>query len=1098
MLSPKGDERRHPCRHSASSGLNPTVRTLLQHFLTKRSSTGNRTAQHCSLSLGILMRVEINQRKSVGSALSAFHLFLPLILFLPFVSKSQQFNFKTYSVEDGLAQSQVYALIQDSRGYLWMGTRGGGITRFDGINFKTFSSRDGLPNNYINCIFEDSGHDLWIGTDNGIAHYNGLRFQTFYPEKSLEPVAVQGIAEDRTGRIWFATNRGMYIYPSAKDTSKNKNREFYKFMPGDKFFGSNLYCIYRDTKNDLWVGAMENGMARVSFGSKNDDYSIELFNKKKGLPSNSIRCLAEDGYGHLWIGTFGNGFFMKQGARFFRVDKNHITDKEIIWNIFKDSHGNMWMGTLSNGICRWNKSDSSLTWFNMNDGLSNNHVRVILEDKWGGYWFGTSGGGVCKYYGQLFTHFTVNSGLSGNYIYSVFCDSRKRIWVGNSDKGLCVFDSGRVIPYSAKEHFRNVKVRCFTETPDSVVWIGTEGDGVYIYDPWKTGEERFSPLKPLRNRYVRSMITDSSGNIWIGTLGYGIYKMPRDSNGNYGSPVIFDKKQLGQDRISCMSLDKYNRVWFGLDNGGVGVIKNDSVIDFISEKDSLPSNMVRCMAVDAGGYLWVGTQGSGISRIGISQGSSGKYTIKNYSTDNGLTSSNIYLLTLDRDGNLFAGSETGVDKISFDRERNIVGVKHFGKAEGFTGIETCLNAVCRDSSGNLWFGTINGLTRYNPKTKVHNDKAPLISISQVSLFYEPLQKTKYADALGEWNRVTKTLIFPHDQNHISFDLSAINLSNPENVKLSWMLEGFDKEWSPPSDHNNATYSNLPPGDYTFLARAYNEDGVNGEPLRLHFIILKPFWAEWWFIASVVTFVLLTLITIFRWRVSAVKRRAAEQRRRLQMEKSMVELEQKALRLQMNPHFIFNALNSIQSLISKQDEQTARFYLAKFSKLMRMILENSRTTVITLEDEIKTLDNYLAIEKFCSGDTWDYKIEVAAGIDTSWITLPPMMIQPFAENAVIHGLKHLDKRGEIVISFSMDGETLVCTITDNGIGRKKAAELNLAQRESHHKSTALKVTQERLDMLQRQNHKPSLEIIDMEDAQGNSKGTKVVIRVNAGE
>jgi two-component sensor histidine kinase len=407
--------------------------------------------------------------------------------------------------------------------------------------------------------------------------------------------------------------------------------------------------------------------------------------------------------------------------------------------------------------------------------------------------------------------------------------------------------------------------------------------------------------------------------------------------------------------------------------------------------------------------------------------------------------------------------------------------------------------VCNDSSGNIWFGTINGLTRYNPKTRVHNDKPPLVSIAQVSLFYESLQKTSYADAVGAWNNVTRDLVFPHDQNHISFDLSAINLSNPDNVKISWMLTGFDHEWSPPSDNHNATYANLPPGDYTFMAKAYNEDGIsNNEPVKLHFVILKPWWAEWWFIASATAFVLLSLVSVFRLRVSSVKRKAADQRRRLQLEKSMVELEQKALRLQMNPHFIFNALNSIQSLISSHDEQTARFYLAKFSKLMRMILENSRNMVVTLDDEIKTLDNYLALEKFCSGDKFDYRIEADKDIDTSWITLPPMMIQPFAENAVIHGLKHLDRRGEIAIRFSMKGETLECSITDNGIGREKAAALNLAQRESHHKSTALKVTQERLDLLNKENTDSSLEIIDLKDGNGNATGTRVVIRIRVGE
>jgi LytS/YehU family sensor histidine kinase len=281
-------------------------------------------------------------------------------------------------------------------------------------------------------------------------------------------------------------------------------------------------------------------------------------------------------------------------------------------------------------------------------------------------------------------------------------------------------------------------------------------------------------------------------------------------------------------------------------------------------------------------------------------------------------------------------------------------------------------------------------------------------------------------------------------------------------------------------------------------RACNEDGVwNKIPTKLEIEIETPFWRTWWFILSSVLSSLFILIILVRWRIKRIQLKAIEVQQKIQLEKEVLELEQKALRLQMNPHFIFNALNSIQSLIGSGNEQQARYFLAKFSRLMRQILANSRTTTITLEEEISTLENYLLIEKFCTGDRFDYSISCSEQLEKDYIQIPPMLIQPFVENAIKHGFKShplqaTDFRGNIKITFEEDENQLLCTIQDNGIGRKKAAELNQQSKETYHESTAMKVIEERLAIVNQDSNQ--LEIKDLVDAENKCIGTQVKLKI----
>lgn len=988
--------------------------------------------------------------------------------------RAQQYNFRHYSVKEGVAQSQVFCLWQDSRGYLWMGTRGGGLSRFDGTEFRTYGLKDGLPNNYVSCIREDGNHRLWIGTNNGLSEYNGIRFVNHYPANQTGQFSVLDMDADSLGRWWLATGTGVFRF---QGSFENVSRQL-----NDK--PALINTIHIDRHQNVWYGSAE-GLFRIS--ETPGGFIKTKYDKTQGFLNNSITCIREDNEGNIWIGTYGDGMYVYNGKRFSRIDQNLELYRQTVLDIYFDKRGNAWLATLNHGVAQYQMASKNFTWLTEREGLSNNHVRSILQDRSGNYWFGTSGGGVCHYFGKQFTVYDKSSGLSGNFIYSVFRDSRHRLWTGTSDQGLSVLDSAGFYSFNAGNGFANVKVKAIAESPDGLLYFGTDGQGVFSYD----GKE-FKEIADLKKTYVRALLPDKDGNLWIATAGTGLFCLRSQSED--GRVEKFTTKEgLLHNRLTALLYDKSGRLWYGTENSGIGCLLDGRIQEqSLTVSNGLPSNAIRCMAEDESGYLWLGTAGDGLASVPLYQGD---MPVKRYNYTNGLSSSNIYLLCIDKSNNLFSGTETGLDHLILGKDRRPIEIRHYGKGEGFTGIETCQNAVYRDDDGTIWFGTINGLTKYNPANLVRNEHEPVTTINGVRLFFEPLSGTTYASAVGDWNAVS-SLNLPHDQNHLTFDFLGINLSNPEAVKYQWILKGFDKDWSPSSNSHSFTYPNLGPGDYTFMVKACNEDGVwNRVPAQVTFHISAPFWMRWWFLLLTILTVSALLFFLFRWRVNRIRAKADEVQQKTQMEKEILELEQKALRLQMNPHFIFNALNSIQSQIGTDNEQAARYYLAKFSRLMRQILDNSRQSQITLEEEVHTLENYLLIEKFCNGNRFDYSIRVNEQLESDYIKLPPMLLQPFIENAIKHGLKSVDgKRGLIDVCFAEHDGLLECSVTDNGIGRAKAADMNRNSKETYHKSTALLVTQERLDLLHNDKQIRSLEIIDLYDATGNAAGTKVVVRI----
>jgi len=1031
------------------------------------------------------------------------NLIILILLFFSISGLAQQYNFERYSGANGLAQSQVYTMIEDSRGYLWMGTWGGGLSRFDGKDFKNYSVRDGLVNNYIWSIFEDREHNIWIGTKNGVCKFNGRGFKEYKLER-VKRLQITAITQDENGVMWFGTSNGIYQIIENKVIHFSKQKNLPLLLVRD---------LQWDSQNRLWVGG-EAGVFRIT------NKRVKRFYQPGGLINNDVRSILEDNNGKIWVGTYGGGINIIKGDSITNISTDDGLSSDRVNDVFQDTTGLVWIGTQDAGISLWNPKDSSFSYYREPDGLCKNDVRKLLQDRWGNIWIATSGGGVCKFYGQQFIHFDRDDGLAGERVYALCEDEVGRIWFSASDRGISYYDKGNTRHFGGWNGFQNVTVKTILYDGLGKIWIGTQGDGLAVYEK---DTFRFVQDENLRGKNIKDLIQDTLGNIWMATADAGIVKINlemdtlqlqdtvihfKDSlevsdttfessfeiNPSYSFQQYTLLDGLLSTNINCLHLDSLHRIWFATQNErrgeyNIGYIKNDTTITNFTKRDGLPPSNIRVLEEDTYGNLWLGTAEHGISKLSIYEDS---LQIKTFgSRSDSLTSDNIYLIK-SNGRKLWVGNEKGVDLITLDRAREVAKVKHYGYAEGFKGRETCTNAVTEDGDGNLWFGTMAGLMKYAPSTAQKNKKAPSIQIIDIRLLDTTLIESKYKKWAQKWGGLKNGLVLKYRENDLEFLFKGIDHSNPDKIFYQYQFSGREG-WSKLSANNSVSFPRLSSGVYTFRVRACNVDGLCSKtPATANFEITPPIWKTWWFL-SLLTLAGLALIAWFyKSKVKQIRRKAAREKERLEMEKNLLGLEQKALQLQMNPHFIFNALNSIQALISQQDNKKARYQLAKFSKLMRSILENSRETLIPLESEIETLENYLNIEKSSKGDAFDFEIEVDDRLDPEEVMIPPMMIQPFVENAIIHGVAHVKEGGEIKIKFELKGVLLECSVEDNGIGRAAASKIK-SQVEHQHKSAALKVTQERLDIMNPSNSK-SLEIIDIVHPDGVAGGTKVIVRI----
>lgn len=997
-----------------------------------------------------------------------------LFLFSVITLDAQQYNFFQYSVSEGLAQSQVYAMEQDSKGYLWLGTQGGGISRFDGKSFENFSTKDGLPSNTIHSIYEDRRQQLWLGTKRGLSRYDG---QDFHDVKwNGEPlVRVEDFLQINDSTLWMGSKDGIMEYSYTKDSL------YQKLLT--KKLDRNIVHRFFKGKYGIWIG--------TTMGAWHYSHSGELthFDEKNGLGGYEALDFEMGEDGLIWVAVHKKGITFIDEKTMKIVEKEDVPDIDEIWCIEKDSEGNMWMGREEKGAYLFETQDSVWTRITTKEGLPNNNIISIIQDDWGNIWLATSGGGIVKYLGQFFVHYDESEGVHGDRIYAIHQTKDDKIWFSASTNGLAYKDSTGFHPSEIDSGFLNVKSKAILEDSKGRIWAGTIGKGLVVLDT--SGVDTVNIEDGLRGKEIISMAEDAIGDIWVATNYEGIFRI-RDLDTLGFSIVNFTRKQgLRSNRITSVKLGPDKNIWFATRFGGIGYFQDGMVKQVFGRENGLTYDIsIRSFAFDKLGNIWVGTGGDGILKAELTKDS---IQFKPIQLREELHSYNIYLLIFDQEGNLWAGNEQGVDKLSINETGVVTQVQFYGKNKGFLGIETCQNSVVCDKEGNLWFGTMNGLTQHIPSKKQVRISPPLIHFREVSLFYQPLRETVYADYANPLGGIKEGLRLPYRKNSINFEFKAINISNPDDVKYRWKLIGAEEDWSPFSKKESVDYSNLPPGEYTFEVQALSGKDLFSKSIRSSFEIKKPVWQLLWFQVLIASLVLLLIGFILWYWQENIKRKEEIKREQLEIQNHVLQLEQKALQLQMNPHFIFNALNSIQSLVATKDYSTAREEIGNFATLMRSILSNSRKQRISLQEEIDTLEQYLQMEQFCQRVKFAYEIIPPRSIASEEVDIPPMLLQPFVENGIIHGISHLEGNGKITVEFKVYEKLLECRITDNGVGRIRANELRQSSKPGH-QSVAMEVTKERLNALKGDMSYKPLEISDILDKKGEVKGTKVVVRL----
>jgi ligand-binding sensor domain-containing protein len=1002
-----------------------------------------------------------------------FHtfLYLLLILFFSYQLNAQQYNFRNYSIEEGLPQSQVYAITEDNNGYIWLGTRGGGISRFDGLNFTNITTSQGLCSDFINCFKKDNKGRIFIGTDNCLTMYDGSSFNGFGKEKGLYNEKIYCLESAPDGVIWIGTEKGIYHFD--KDTIYRFGRKL--GIPMER-----INCLYRSKAGEMWAGT-EKGIYRI-FMNERKQWEYKLYRKSDGLPADEITCVKEDKKGGIWICTYGGGVCRFDNQSFSVLKYSDGLPSNTVYTCNPDADGSIWFGTPS-GVCNYNPVNNIFRVYTEKEGLSNNVVSAIYQDKSGNNWFGTSGGGVSKLSDMAFIHYSAINGLMGSWVYSILQDKNGNTWFGTSEGGVTKYDGKFYKRFSQRHGFTAHKVRAIFEDSIGRLWFGTTSDGCYIYD----GKvfRHYATDNGLSSNFINYITSDSYGRILLATAGGGI--TVADFTGNKITFSCLNQKNgLAGDRVSSVHTDRNGVVWAACYGQGISKIIPEKDLSYKIEnfKSSVCRN-ARCIVSDQSGNIYIGTADKAIA---VSEGNSFSQ-LDNLSM---LNSRNIYSLIFDDVGNLFAGTEKGLDRITFDNYLSIKSVKHFGKAEGFRGIETIQNSVHKDKTGKLWFGSVKCATVFDPEAS-RTAGIPTVLLNGVTLFFEDINLTQYAP--GKSGKHGKILSLPYHKNHLGFQFTGIEHSNPEGVQYKWKLEGFDEEWSPVSKRREAVYSNLPPGKYTFCVLAANEDHKWGKPVHYAFVITPPFWKTWWFLLTCGLTVTSVVAGGMYLNVRAIRKRNEKEKAVLEMQKNLLELEQKALRLQMNPHFLFNCLNSIKGLIAEGNSENAKLYLTRFSKLMRAMLEYSRQSFIALENEIEYLRNYIELEKLSFGDKLEFRIEVSDELISAKISIPPMLIQPFVENSLIHGIAPRQSKGKVIVNFSIENNHIACVVEDDGIGREAAAQRSL-QNDEKYASAAIAVTQERLNMVNRiMGYEGSgIEVTDLKNERGNAGGTKVKLLI----
>ncbi len=735
-----------------------------------------------------------------------------VIFFIARTAFAQTYNFENISLEHGLPQAQINCLKEDTRGYLWIGTQGGGVAQYDGINFKVFDETSGLAGSIVTAVEEDNLGHMWFGTTwGGVSRYDGKSFNGFTSEDGLFGNGVHALCCDKYNKMYVATAGGLNVIedkivsPLKQDIFNIKNT---------------IKSILRDKQQNLWFLTekelhLYNYYEWINIG--------QLFKIKS-----KINTIAQDKSGNIWFATEKDGVFIltKKPDGSYEIipyERNNELVGMMIQNLVFDNRNVLWICTQGFGVGRFD--GSTLTFFNRKSGFKSNAVTAVCEDRSGNIWFGTDGNGIIKYNPAPFIYYDNIDGFDRTTIFGIMCDKQDNLWAAPYGIGLIKYDRTKEVLIDEKSGLSNKFIRAIGMDCTGVIWL-CSSEGLFSVQNNKAVKATFLPEKTA----ARSILVDKDNSLWIGTGGQFLYHYKDKKLTHYT-----DSTGLSHSYVHTLLKDRKGNMWIGTGNG-VNCMRDGKIVNF-KYASGFCNDYIGSIAEDKYGNIWFGTDRCLVRYNG--------HEYKGFTQADGLASSTIYSLISDDKGNVWVGTNKGIDRVEPSMSGEIISIKNYSYYEGFKGIECNSRAVTKDSKGNLYFATIKGIIAYTPDKDLNIENKPQLHITGMKLFSQPFDFEKNGYPTDGWFHLPNELSLAYDKNYVSFKFVGINLYSPKKIKYEYMLEGFDLQWIK-SEETEATYTNLQAGNYIFKVKAYSSTASVFAQVEYPFVIKRPFWRSIWF------------------------------------------------------------------------------------------------------------------------------------------------------------------------------------------------------------------------------------------------------------
>ena len=960
------------------------------------------------------------------------------------LSEAQQFFFKNYSVESGLPFIQVSCMYQDSDAYLWSGGYGG-LSRFDGKEFINYNRKNGLIDHNVNAISGDRGGRIFVGTNKGLSILQGQGFINYDHFGDYKSPHITAFCKGFHHSMYIGTQKGLFMFKEEQIRPVGKLRNYV------------VNCLLNPDTSVLFIGTNK---GLVIYGH----HTFKILNKAAGLIDDEVLSLSRF-KNYLVIGTANGMSLLDVNSWLF--SNYHVANgllDERCNSLLNQSDRFLWIGSPG-GLSQFD--GTKFSYFNIGADNNSNQVRSSIMDREGNVWFGTHSG-LFRYRDNSFSSYDKIPGLSNALVFQIFRDREEDLWMCTQNNGIFRLSQSFFKRYGNKSGLLSNTSHAALSDYQGRLIFGSD-DGVYQFK-----NERFQNIAlPADYRGPCEVLFESrSHTTWIGgsnCFAALSWKGARPQSQLYALKSPLDAVVYG------FAEDDQGRIFIGTMRGGLWCL-DQGRLENLSEKLKLNEETFftlryyrgRLFAASLNGLLVLDLKSKKMSRI---------------SDSDGLNSELVYSIEISQNEEvMWVGTNQGVNKLDLKAflNENKINITSFGKQEGFSGVECNSNGIWEDKDGTLWFGTVSGMVRHQPNQFRKNTSENKTIIQKIAV-------------LNEDSVLAEGAVLPSDLNVLTFYYRGVCLTNPEKVLYQRRLAGLEKSWSSPSNEDFIKYSNLAPGSYTFMVRSRNNEGLwNLKETRFSFQIRPPYYLTWWFILLASLLVFGTVYGFFALRIYTIKKKQkVEFERKVEMSK----IELKALRSQMNPHFIFNSLNSIQHYIFNTRSDEAIKYLNKFARLVRIILNNSEKPTVTVGEDLEALKLYLELEKMRFEEKFDYELIVDATVDVDYDIMPPLLMQPYVENAILHGLNPKPSKGQLIIRLHSENNFLICSIVDNGIGRAKASEIRRTMPVKKHKSLGMKITEDRLKILNEINNSQlSVTVTDLYDVAGEALGTRVELFV----